>query len=146
VSADAAVGDIVHRADVERFVVDFYRQAAMDDVLGPVFAAAGLNWNAHIDTLVEFWSWQLFGERGYAGNPLRAHEPLQARTPFTAAHYERWLDLFDDTIDGSFAGPVAELAKARARKMATALGRLLNGGSEVGVAPVNVVWADRGAA
>ncbi len=76
--------DIGGRAHIERFVRDFYRQAAMDDVLGPVFAAAGMNWNKHIETLVEFWSWQLFGVRGYEGNPLRAHEPVHARTPFTA--------------------------------------------------------------
>jgi len=43
--------DIVDRADVEHFVRDFYRQAAMDDVLGPVFAATQMNWNAHIETL-----------------------------------------------------------------------------------------------
>jgi hypothetical protein len=35
------VSDIADRTDVERFVIDFYRQAAMGDLLGPVFAAAG---------------------------------------------------------------------------------------------------------
>ena len=76
----------------------------MDDVLGPVFAATEMNWNTHIETLVDFWSWQLFGERGYDGNPLRAHEPVHARTPFTAEHYDRWLELFEDTVDNLFAG------------------------------------------
>jgi hemoglobin len=133
------MADIADRDDVERFVRDFYRQAAMDDVLGPVFEAAALNWNAHIETLVEFWSWQLFGERGYEGNPLRAHEPLHRRRPFTAEHYERWLDLFEGTIDSLFAGPIAELAKARGRKMASALSRLLDGVSADGAAPTEVV-------
>jgi hemoglobin len=128
--------DIVDRADVERFVRDFYRQAAMDDLLGPVFAATEMNWNAHIETLVDFWSWQLFGNRGYAGNPLRAHASVDARTPFEAEHYERWLELFEGTIDNSFSGPVADLAKARARKMAAALRRLLAGVSAVGDTPV----------
>ena len=112
----------------------------MDDVLGPVFAAAGMNWNRHIETLVEFWSWQLFGVRGYEGNPLRAHEPVHARTPFTTEHYERWLELFVGTIDNLFTGPVAELAKARARKMATAMQRLLDGVSDVGDAPIDAMW------
>ncbi len=35
--------DIADRDDIERFVRDFYRQAAMDDVLGPVFVAAGID-------------------------------------------------------------------------------------------------------
>ena len=128
--------DIGDRDDVEHFVRDFYRQAAMDDVLGPVFAATEMNWNAHIETLVDFWSWQLFGRRGYVGNPLRSHESVHARTPLMAEHYERWLELFEGTVDNSFAGPVAELAKTRARKMAAAMRRLLDGVSDVGDTPV----------
>ena len=135
--------DIVDRTDVDRFVRDFYRQAAMDDVLGPVFAATEMNWNAHIDTLVDFWSWQLFGERGYTGTPLRAHANANARTPFMAEHYERWLELFEGTVDNAFIGPVAELAKARARKMAAALRRLITGVSDVGDTPVEATLVRR---
>lgn len=136
--------DIVDEHDVERFVRDFYRQAAMDDVLGPVFEAAQVNWKTHVDTLIEFWSWQLFGEPGYVGNPLRAHEPVHGRTPFTPAHYERWLELFIDTIDGLFAGPRAELAKGRARKMAAAMERLLAGVSAPGATPTEPMWRRAG--
>ena len=132
--------DITGRADVERFVRDFYRQAAMDGVLGPIFFAAELDWNAHIRTLTDFWSWQLFGERGYTGNPLRAHEPVHRRTPFTALHYERWLELFVGTVDALFVGPVAELAKARGRKMASAMQRLLDGVSDVPDAQTEVTF------
>lgn len=133
---DATTRDIADRGDIEQFVRDFYRQAAMDDVLGPVFVAAHVDWNAHIATLTDFWAWQLFGERGYEGNPLRAHEPVHSRTPFTPVHYERWLALFDETIDGLFAGPLADLAKHRAHKMASALRRLLAGGADAGDVPV----------
>lgn len=130
--------DLTTRADVERLVRDFYRDAAMDDLLGPVFAAAHVDWPQHIATLTDFWCWQLFGERGYVGNPLRAHEPVHARTPFASAHYERWLALFEETVDASFAGPVAELAKARARRMARALRRLLDGGADAGDVAIEV--------
>lgn len=119
--------DIADRGDIERFVRDFYREVAMDDLLGPIFADSGVDWNTHIDTLVAFWSWQLLNEDGYDGNPLRAHQPIHARWPFTDAHYERWLSLFDATLDESFDGPVADFAKERAAKMATAMRRLLGG-------------------
>jgi hemoglobin len=119
--------DIVGRDDIEHLVVAFYRDAAMDDLLGPIFHAAHVDWSVHIPKLVDFWAWQLFGNRGYDGNPLRAHEPAHARTPFRREHYERWLDLFVETVDAHFAGPVAEDAKARARRMAKALRRLLDG-------------------
>jgi hemoglobin len=67
-----------------------------------------------------------------------AHEPSHARTPFRPEHYDRWLDLFIATVDDRFEGPVAEAAKARARRMARALQRLLDGTSAAGDAPIEV--------
>jgi hypothetical protein len=34
--------------------------------------------------------------------------------PFGAVHYQRWLDLFDTTLDVLFAGPTAAVARRRA--------------------------------
>ena len=44
--------DLLDRGDIERLVVAFYRDAAMDDLLGPVFHAARVDWGAHVATLV----------------------------------------------------------------------------------------------
>lgn len=132
--------DIVDRDHIEQLVRNFYRDAAMDDVLGPVFHAAQVNWNAHVATLIDFWAWQLLGEPGYDGQPLRAHEPVHARTPLSHAHYERWVELFCETVDGSFQGPRAEIAKGRGRKMAAAMERLLSGVSASGTAPIEPMW------
>ena len=138
--------DLVGRDEVERLVRNFYRGAAMDDVLGPVFHAAGLDWNGHIERVTDFWSWQLLGQPGYEGHPLRAHEAVHARTPLSPTHVDRWLALFCDTVDDSFRGPTAEAAKVRASKMAAALERLLAGwgppeGS--GHAPTSVMLSPR---
>ena len=132
--------DIVDRDDIERLVRNFYRDAAMDDVLGPVFEAAHVNWNAHIATLVDFWAWQLLGEPGYDGQPLRAHEPVITRTPLGDAHYTRWVELFCDTVDATFEGPCAEIAKGRGRKMAAAMQRLLAGVADSGAAAIEPTW------
>lgn len=132
--------DIVDRDDIEHLVRDFYRAAAMDDLLGPVFEAARVDWNAHIATLIDFWSWQLLGEPGYDGHPLRAHEPIHARTPLSHVHYQRWIALFCETIDESFRGPRADVAKGRGRKMAAAMERLLAGVSASGTAPIEPIW------
>ena len=133
-------GDIVDRGDIDLMVRNFYRDAAMDDVLGPVFVAALVNWNVHVATLIDFWAWQLLGEPGYEGQPLRAHEPIHARTPLSHAMYERWLELFCETVDESFRGPRAEVAKGRGRKMAAAMERLLSGVSASGAEPTNPMW------
>jgi hemoglobin len=135
--------DIVDRDDIERLVRNFYRDAAMDDLLGPVFESARVNWNAHIATLIDFWCWQLLGEPGYEGHPLRAHEPIHARTPLSKAHYERWVAMFCETVDTSFHGPRAEIAKIRGRKMASAMERLLSGVSADGDAPIQPMWRAR---
>lgn len=136
--------DLRSRDDVERLVRSFYRDAAMDDRLGPIFAAAGVDWPSHIERLTDFWSWQLLGTRRYIGNPLRAHQPVHDATPFTDAHFERWLELFTGTVDDHFRGPTAEMAKARAARMASALRRLLAGVSgEAGSAVPGVVLSAR---
>ncbi|MCB1014833.1 MAG: group III truncated hemoglobin [Acidimicrobiales bacterium] len=131
-------GDLRGGADLELLVRSFYRQAAADDLLGPVFAAAEVDWAAHIPKLVDFWAWQLFGERGYEGNPLLAHRPAHAATPFRPEHFARWLELFEDTVDEWFTGPVADAAKLKAAKMARALERLLAGVESRGDAPISV--------
>lgn len=122
---EAPRSDIVDRDDIETLVRSFYRDAATDDLLGPVFETADVDWPSHIATLTDFWAWQLLGQRGYEGNPLRAHEPVHAVHPFTDAHFDRWLELFTATVDSLHVGPLAEAAKQRATKMARALRRLL---------------------
>lgn len=134
-------GELTTRTDVELLVRSFYRYAAMDELLGPIFSAAHVAWDDHVATLTDFWSWQLLGERGYTGHPLRAHEPVHARTPFADSHYERWLDLFVSTVDEHFVGDNAELAKHRATKMASALRKLLTGEYGAANEPVEPTFA-----
>lgn len=139
----AARTDIEDRNDVELLVRSFYRYAAMDELLGPIFFAAEMDWPFHLAKLTDFWTWQLFGERGYEGHPLRAHEPVNERTPFLDEHYERWLELFVATVDEHFVGPTADIAKQRANKMARALRRLLNGEYAAGHEALEPRWTTR---
>lgn len=135
--------DLDDRERISRFVRDFYRDVAQDDLLGPIFAGAHVDWPSHLDKLTDFWAWQLLGEPGYEGNPLRAHEPIDAMRPFTDEHFQRWLDLFTETVDLNYRGPQAELAKHRAHLMARALRRLLRGVSERGDVAIRPVLAPR---
>lgn len=115
------------REDIARLVRAFYRDVATDDLLGPIFEGMGVDWPAHVATLTDFWAWQLLGETGtYRGNPLRAHEPVHARYPLTDAHDERWLELFTATIDAELSGPIAEVARQRAARMAAAMHRRID--------------------
>jgi hemoglobin len=63
--------------------------------------------------------------------------------PFQTEHFDCWLALFTETVDELFAGPVADLEKARAATMARALARLLDGEAAPASTPVEVSWPQR---
>lgn len=116
--------DIAGVADIAVLVRRFYQAVIPDPLLGPIFGGFGVDWSAHIPKMVDFWAGRLLGEPGYQGNPVAAHQPVLDRFPFGPIELERWLELWDETIDELFAGPVAELAKTRARFAAGAIGTL----------------------
>lgn len=107
----------------------FYQDVAQDDLLGPVFNdVAKVDWGEHLETLTAFWCRVLLDRPGYGGNPFRAHAHIHSQEPFTAAHFERWLALFHDTVELGWAGPAADralqLAQDVARVHATQLAKL----------------------
>jgi hemoglobin len=106
----------------------FYSDVAQDDLLGPMFSnVARVDWSEHLPKLTDFWCRHLFGLPGYAGNPLRVHQLIHAKSAFTAEHFERWLDLFFETVDLGWTGANAEKAKAFAVRVARVHGRQLIG-------------------
>lgn len=107
--------DITGIADIKLFVNEFYNKVRKDDLLGPVFSEKITgDWQPHLNKMYAFWNAALFAEPGYKGNPFAKHAPLKIGSP----HFERWLVLFADTIDGNFIGPMAADAKKRAGLMA----------------------------
>lgn len=107
--------DIQNKEDVKKFVDAFYQKVALDQLLGPVFAAKIPNgdWTVHLERMYGFWNTILFDVREYSGNPFSQHASL----PIDGQHFQRWLDLFNATIDEQFAGEHAEEVKERAHKM-----------------------------
>jgi hemoglobin len=124
----ASRADLSDAAEVAAMVRCFYRDVAQDDLLGPMFNdVARVDWSEHIPKLTAFWCRGLFGTSGYSGYPFRAHQLVHARRPFTAAHFERWLELFSETVDLGWAGPNAEKVKALAANVARVHGEQLVG-------------------
>lgn len=111
--------DLTDPDEVAEMVRRFYFDVAQDDLLGPMFNdVAKVNWYAHLPKLTAFWCRALFSMPGYEGNPYRQHQLTHEKSPFTRDHFERWLDLFHETVDMGWEGPKAEQAKALARKVA----------------------------
>ncbi len=115
----APTGDLDTVAEVAEMVRRFYQDVAQDDLLGPVFNdVAAVDWPEHLSKLTRFWSRALLGIEGYQGNPFRAHALIHARSPFTPAHFERWLSLFHDTVELGWVGPNATRALDLAENVA----------------------------
>ena len=106
--------DIQSRDDIRTIVDAFYRGIAEDPLLGPYFDDVDLE--AHIPTLVEFWSSIVFQSGTYRGRPFEAHAALDG---LEAQHFRRWLRRFEQTIDARFEGESADRMKQRARQIAT---------------------------
>ncbi|HPB45482.1 MAG: group III truncated hemoglobin [Microthrixaceae bacterium] len=112
-------GDLDSIDEVAELVRRFYADVAQDDLLGPLFNdVAQVDWSLHLPKLTAFWSRALLQQPGYEGNPYRMHQLIHDQSPFTVAHFHRWLDLFTETIALGWAGPRADHAKALALRVA----------------------------
>jgi len=109
--------DIRDKKDVIIFVNLFYSKVRIDSVIGPVFAAVIINdnWEPHLNRMYSFWNTILFGKQDYRGNPFSKH----ANLPIRSIHFQRWIDLLNETVDENFTGNKADEVKMRAKKMRT---------------------------
>lgn len=122
--------DVENLEDIKLFVDEFYLKVRRDNLIGPIFLEKiPEDWQPHLNQMYAFWNAALFGVPGFRGNPFAKHAPLKIET----RHFERWLLLFDETINQYFKGDMAKDAKNRAQLMAEMfLSRLqkITGGSD----------------
>jgi hemoglobin len=104
--------EIVSREEVKQLVNSFYEKVKQDELLAPVFAH--VYWPHHLPVMYNFWSSVLLGDMSYNGNPFSKHKEL----PIKREHFSRWMELFLETVEVEFKGPVAEEAKNRAKTIA----------------------------
>ena len=115
----APTRDLDSVEEIDEMVRRFYADVAQDDLLGPMFNdVAKVDWSEHVPKLSAFWCRALLGIPGYQGNPFRAHSVVHDKRAFTAAHFERWLSLFHETLDLGWVGPNARRAAALADNVA----------------------------
>lgn len=112
--------DINNVDDIRLLVNSFYEKVRKDPALGPIFNdVAQVDWEHHLPVMYAFWESVLFAKGTYSGNPMPQHLALNTRTPLTKAHFDRWLQLFRETINEHFDGEIAERARQRSLSIAT---------------------------
>lgn len=108
-------GDIVMLKDIELLVNSFYTKVRSDELLGPIFNGVIQDrWPDHLKKMYTFWQTVLLKEHTYFGSPFPPH----IRLPVQKVHFDRWLELFYETVDEHFDGEKTAEAKWRAGKMA----------------------------
>jgi hemoglobin len=112
--------DIENKDDVTLLVNQFYGKVLQDPSLKDFFKH--LDFEAHKPKMIHFWAFVLLDEPNYTTNVTEKHLNM----PLKQAHFDRWLQLFEETIDELFEGEKADLAKQRAFTIAWTIGNKMN--------------------
>jgi hemoglobin len=116
------VAEIVGRTGIDETMIEnlvrsFYAKLRQDSLLAPVFEARIQDWEPHLQRMCAFWSSVALMSGRYQGSPMTKH----LRLPVDAAHFDRWLALFEETAR-EICPPEAEAHFVeRARRIAASL-------------------------
>jgi hemoglobin len=116
-------GDLDSVEEIVELVTRQYSDVVQDDLLAPyfTFGPGFLDWQAHIRSVADYWQHVVLLAPDYDIDVLEGHRHLHDRQAFTPELFDRWLQIFLDTVDGGWSGPNASLAKKRATGMARAM-------------------------
>lgn len=107
------------RTDIEELVNKFYDKVIKDDIIGFFFTdIAQIDLQKHLPKMYNFWESILLGNSVYEGNPMRVHFPLNQVVALEQHHFERWLELWQDTLEQNFQGENVDTAILRAQNIA----------------------------
>jgi hemoglobin len=107
----------ITEAMIEYLVRAFYEKVRADEMLAPVFDARIRDWELHLQQMFAFWSSVALMAGRYHGTPMAKHTPL----PVDAAHFDRWLSLFETTARELCPPEAAAHFVERARRIAASL-------------------------
>ena len=107
--------DIQDLNDIKLLVDTFYGKVRENTMLKDIFNTIIQDrWPEHLAKMYNFWQTVLLEEHTYYGSPFVPH----AKLPVDLEHFEKWLLLFDSTVDNLFEGEKAEKAKWQGQRMA----------------------------
>ena|SRR5690606_30175512 len=114
--------DIENRDDLLRLVTSFYEKLLSDPSISYLFTdVAKIDLHHHLPVLVDFWDMIIFHSDTYQKNAMQPHMIVNSQSPINAEHFKTWLNYFNTTLDELFEGENTELAKQRAKSIATVM-------------------------
>lgn len=104
--------------EITTLVHEFYDAVREDPMLGPIFNQHVHDWDAHLVTLVDFWSSILRRTGRFSGAPMPKHIALPG---LNAALFQRWLELFRTITADQPNQAMGDHAYAMAQRIAESL-------------------------
>jgi hemoglobin len=106
----------VSEDEIRNLVHTFYGRVREDDMIGPIFNAHVEDWPDHLAKLCDFWSSVVLRTQRFTGRPMRAH--LLLGDAIQSHHFDRWLDLFEQTARDVLPDGAVPVFIQRARQIA----------------------------
>lgn len=107
---DALISDMVDR---------FYGSIRNDDLLGPIFAKHVADWTPHLARMKNFWASVTLESGRFRGNPMLKHIAVGG---LDEVHFNRWLQLWEETVDSVVLNAAAADAfRTAAKRIASSL-------------------------
>ena len=111
----------VTKENLNKMVILFYTNILKDEIVGPFFIEKlgddlkNDQWVPHIELLTDFWASIALGDTTYRGNPFAPHMQIQN---LSRVAFQRWLELFSQTLDKIYVPQIAEQFKQRSNTIA----------------------------
>lgn len=104
---------------ISTLVEHFYAAIRDDDLLGPIFARKIAHWDPHLARMKDFWASVTIESGRFRGNPMLKHIAIGG---LDAAHFDRWLALWDESLRQLVINPeAAEQFRSAAQRIARSL-------------------------
>ena len=118
--------DIQNRTDIQELVVAFYKRAFADELIGHIFTdVMHMDLEAHMPIMCDFWETVIFHTGAYRRNAFEIHRQINHLAPLSSVHFQRWEDIWHETVDVMFEGEKANLAKLNASRISGSIQRRL---------------------
>ena len=111
----------VTKENLNKMVILFYTKILKDELVGPFFIEKlgddlqNEQWTPHIELLTNFWASIALGDPAYKGNPFAPHLDIQN---ISRVAFQRWLELFAETLDVIYIPQIADQFKQRSTVIA----------------------------
>ncbi|MFT5660018.1 MAG: hemoglobin [Sulfurimonas sp.] len=118
----------ITRKNIRSMMDRFYSQVLKDEIVADFFIdklgdeMISDEWQGHLDLLSDFWASTILSETSYKGQPVKPHIHMEGLQRVT---FERWLELFFETVDKYYTKESADIFKTRSQSIANNFMRVL---------------------